>query len=110
MAIECITTDPAGAARPQDPRISPIAGAARGPNPRTDAEPPGDRNESLPPAACRQSSRLVPLGARGAGARPYRRPADSAERRIRGLPLVPRDGARIVRRSGHGAVDERAVR
>ena len=39
-----------------------------------------------------------------------REPADLALDRLRGLPLVPRDGARVVRGRGDGARDERAVR
>ena len=54
--------------------------------------------------------RLVPVGRRGA--RPGARggPADPPLDRVRGLPLVPRDGARVVRGSCDRGRDERALR
>ena len=46
------------------------------------------------------------------GARPCagRGPADPALDRLLGLPLVPRDGARVVRGRSHGPAHERALR
>ena len=39
-----------------------------------------------------------------------REQADPAQHRLRGVPLVPRDGARVVRGRGDRRADERAVR
>ncbi len=69
---------------------------------------PGD--QPLPAPARRQPRRLVPLGRGGALPRPRRRPADPALDRLRRLPLVPCDGARVVRGRVDGGGDERALR
>ncbi len=50
------------------------------------------------------------MGGGGARARPRRGPADPALDRLRRLPLVPRDGARVVRGRGDRRADERALR
>ena len=60
-------------------------------------EPARARDVSVPAPARGESRRLVPLGRRGARRRPRPRRADPALDRLRGLPLVPRDGARVVR-------------
>ena len=73
-------------------------------------EPPGAGDEPVPPPARRQPRRLVPVGRRGARPRARRGPADPALDRLRGLPLVPRDGARVVRGRRDRRADERAVR
>src|SRR5690606_35153867 len=65
-----------------------------------DGQPAGPRDESVPAAARGQPGRLVPVGRRGARARPGFRPPDPAVDRLLGVPLVPRDGARILRGSG----------
>src|SRR5690606_23332345 len=58
-------------------------------------QPLGRRHQSLPSAARGEPGRLAPLGRGGLrrGAPPQR--AGAALRRLRGLPLVPRDGARV---------------
>ena len=69
------------------------------------SKPTGGGDESVPSPACGQSGRLVPLGLRSARARPRREPAHPALHRVLGLPLVSRDGPRVVRgrsdRGGH---------
>ena len=57
-----------------------------------------------------QPGRLVPVGRRGVRARARRGQADPALGRLRGVPLVPRDGARVLRGRGDGAAHERALR
>ena len=57
------------------------------------------RDEPVPAPARRQPGRLVPVGRGGVRARARRGQADLALDRLLGLPLVPRDGARVVRRS-----------
>ena len=73
-------------------------------------EPTRRRDQPVPAPARRQPRRLVPVGRRGAGARPRRGQADPALDRLRRLPLVPRDGARVVRERRDRGVDERALR
>ena len=51
-----------------------------------------------------------PVGRRGARARATRRKADPAVDRLLGVPLVPRDGARVVRGSAGRGGDERGLR
>ena len=68
------------------------------------------RDQPVPPPARRQPGRLVPVGRRGARPGARRGPADPALDRLRGLPLVPRDGARVVRGRGDRGADERALR
>ena len=50
------------------------------------------------------------MGPRRAGAREVPRPADLPLDRLRGLPLVPRHGARVVRERGHGPLPQRPLR
>src|SRR3712207_6105236 len=66
-------------------------------------EPPSPGDEPLPPPAREESGRLVRLGRRGLRARPRGGQADPPLRRLRGLPLVPRHGARVLRGRGDGA-------
>ena len=73
-------------------------------------EPPRRRDEPVPAPARREPGRLVPVGRRGARAGRRRGPADPALGRLQRLPLVPRDGARVVRGRGDGGADERALR
>ena len=69
-----------------------------------------DRDEPVPPPARRQPGRLVPVGRRGVRARPRRGQAGAALGRVLVVPLVPRDGARVVRGPGRRRDDERPVR
>ena len=69
-----------------------------------------ERDQPLPAPARRQPGRLVPVGRGGARPRARRGPADPALDRLRRLPLVPRDGARVVRGRVDGGGDERALR
>ena len=50
------------------------------------------------------------MGRRGARPRARRGPADPPLHRLRGVPLVPRDGARVLRGRGNRAAPERALR
>src|ERR1700741_5073440 len=76
----------------------------------TDAQPPRLRDLALPAATRRQPGGLVSVGRRGVLAGPLVRPAGARLDRLRGLPLVPRDGAGVVRGPVRGVVDERVVR
>ena len=55
------------------------------------------RAQSVSSAAREQSGGLVPVGRRGVRAGAARREADLSVDRLLDLPLVPRDGARVVR-------------
>src|SRR3954453_1581610 len=79
--------DPAPVPSP-DGRRCRCAGAPR--------EPPRTRDEPVPAPACAQPGRLVHLGAGGPRARGVPGSSDLPVDRLRRLPLVPRDGARIV--------------
>ena len=68
------------------------------------------RDEPVPAPARHEPRGLVPLGRGGARTRPHAGQADPAVDRVRGLPLVPRDGARVVRGPGDRGPDERALR
>src|SRR6266849_233245 len=74
------------------------------------AQSSGTGNQPLPAAARAQSRRLARLG--GGGARPSARrgQADPPLGRVLRLPLVPRDGARVLRGPGGGRGDESPVR
>ena len=74
------------------------------------AEPTRERDQSLPAAARAQPGRLVPVGRRGAAQGRGRGQADLPVDRVRRLPLVPRDGARVVRGRRDGRAHERALR
>mgnify|MGYP000970890519 CR=1 FL=1 len=63
-----------------------------------------------PPPVRPPSGGLVALGSRGVGARSGDGPADPAQHRLRVMPLVPRDGERIVREPGGGGVHQRPFR
>ena len=73
-------------------------------------QPTAGRDVAVPPPARRQPGRLVGVGTGRVrrGARAQR--AGAAERRVRRLPLVPRDGARVVRGRRDRGVHERALR
>src|SRR3954451_20209647 len=73
-------------------------------------EPSRERDEPVPPPARFESRRLVPVGRRGARSRAGGGPADPALDRLRRVPLVPRDGARVVREPDGRGADERALR
>ena len=64
----------------------------------------------VPPPAQGQPRRLVPVGRRGARPRPRGGQADPRLDRLRRLPLVPRDGARVLRGPAGRRADERALR
>src|SRR3546814_15413456 len=66
--------------------------------------------QPLPASARRQPGALATLGRGGAGAGARTRPADPAVDRLFGVPLVPCDGARELRRHATGGADERALR
>ncbi len=85
-------------------------GATHDHNHRRPTQPSHPRNQPLPASAHGQSRGLVSLGTGGAGARRGRGQADPAQRGLFGVPLVPRDGARVVRRSRYRGADERTVR
>ena len=92
-----------------------VAGAttilrAAGSNLERDGEPARDRDQPVPAPAQGQPRRLVPVGHRSARARGRARPPDPAVDRLLVVPLVPRDGARVVRGSRDRAVHERALR
>src|ERR1700710_1010666 len=73
-------------------------------------QPPGAGDQSLPAPAPREPGRLVPLGRGGPRAGPRRGPPGLALGRLLGLPLVPRDGARVLRGSRGRRLPERALR
>ena len=68
------------------------------------------RDEPVPPAARREPGRLVPVGRRGLRARARGGQADLPLDRLLRLPLVPRDGARVVLGAGDRRADERELR
>ena len=74
------------------------------------AQPPRRGDESLSPPARRQPGRVVSVGARGPRPGQAPRPADLPEHRLRGLPLVSRDGTRVVRARADGALPQRPLR
>ena len=74
------------------------------------AQPPRRRR---PAPTCSSTRTTRSTGSRGAPRRslaPSARPADLPVDRLRGLPLVPRDGARVVRGRGRRRPPERALR
>ncbi len=75
-----------------------------------DGESACSRDLAVPAPAQGQPGGLVPLGRGGACARTRGAAADPALDRLLGLPLVPRDGARVVRGPGDGRAYERALR
>ena len=73
-------------------------------------EPARRRDVAVPPPAPRQPGRLVRVGSRGIAGRGSRRQAGPALGRVLRVPLVPRDGARVVRGRRGRSGDERRVR
>ncbi|CAA9534160.1 MAG: Uncharacterized protein YyaL, partial [uncultured Solirubrobacteraceae bacterium] len=69
-----------------------------------------ERNESLPPPAQGQPRRLAAVGRGGVAPRARGGQAAAGLDRLQRLPLVPRDGARVVRGRGDGRGDERPLR
>jgi len=69
-----------------------------------------ERDEPVPAPAQGQPRGLVPVGRGGSEEGAGGGQADPALRRLLGLPLVPRHGARVLRRRGDRADDERALR
>src|SRR5918998_1525030 len=102
------------------PSLTALAGYARPPlwyvclqeilEERAHGEPAGERDEPVPAAAQGQPRGLVPVGGGGAREGAGGGQADPALRRLLGLPLVPRHGARVLRGRRDGAHDERALR
>ena len=68
------------------------------------------RDLAVPAPAQGQPGRLVPVGRGGARRARDRGPPAAGLDRLLGLPLVPRDGARVVRGSRDRGADERALR
>ena len=71
---------------------------------------PRRRDLPVPPAARRQPRRLVRVGGRGVRARAGRGQAAARVGRLQLVPLVPRDGTRVVRERRDGRAHERALR
>ena len=78
--------------------------------PSSHAQPPRRRDQPVPPPARAQPGRLVSVGSRRARRGEAARPADLPVDRLRGLPLVSRDGTRVVRARADGALPERPLR
>ncbi len=78
--------------------------------PPAQPEPPDHVYQPLPAPARLQPRGLVSLGRGGPGARPPRGPAHLPEHRLRRLPLVPRDGAGVLRGPRDRAAAERELR
>ena len=76
----------------------------------TDAEPPRRRDLALPAPAQGQPGRLAAVGRAGARGGARARRAAARLDRLLGLPLVPRDGARVVRGPRRRGLHERALR
>src|SRR2546430_2897071 len=68
---------------------------------RSPDEPARGRDLAVPAPARRESGGLVSLGRGGPRARSRRGQTHPALDRLRGLPLVPRHGSRIVRSEEH---------
>ena len=77
---------------------------------RTCRQPPRGSVQPLPTPARPQPRGLVPLGGGRLRQGPRRGPPRVPLRGLRRVPLVPRDGARVLRGRGHRGVPERAVR
>ena len=78
--------------------------------PPMSTEPPRRRRLRVPQVRRAPADPLVPLGRRGLRRRPRAGPPGPARHRRGLVPLVPRDGRRVVRESGAGRVPERALR
>ncbi len=77
---------------------------------RPQGEPARKRDQRLPAAAHVQPGRLASLGRGGARQGARRGPAPPRLDRLQRLPLVPRDGARVLRGRGDGGPDEPPLR
>src|SRR5450759_4935892 len=97
-------------ARPEPRRCAACRRAVRTLRSRHAHEPARRRDEPVPPPARAQPRGLASMGRGGAGAGARRGPPDLPLHRLRGLPLVPRHGARVVRGSGDGGVPQRQLR
>src|SRR5690348_12418409 len=73
-------------------------------------EPSRAGAQSVPAAARGKSGGLVSLGPRGVREGARREQADFSLDRVLDLSLVPRDGARVVRKRRHRARAQRALR
>ena len=73
-------------------------------------EPARSRDQPVPAPACREPRRLVCVGAGGVRCCDRAQRADPVERRLQRLPLVPRDGPRMLRGRRGGRRDEPAIR
>ena len=105
-----------------DPRLAPVQGyaeggagglrAARRRDLTMEIRPqsPWAGDLALSSAARRQPGALAPVERRRSGGGQAARLPDPAFDRLRRLPLVPRDGARVVRERRNGAPHERVVR
>ncbi len=71
---------------------------------------PDRRAEPLPQATRPQPGGVVPVGRGGLGQSEGRGQADLPLDRVRGVPLVPRHGARVVRGPGDRRAPRRALR
>src|SRR4051794_35409858 len=74
------------------------------------AERPRSRDLAVPAPALGQPRRLAAVGRGGAAPRARARRAAAGLDRLQRVPLVPRDGARVLRGPGGRAADERALR
>ena len=97
-------------ARPSYARLAFRAGATLRHAHAHPQEPPRRLVVALPPPARGEPRRLAPVGPRGAGEGEAGGQADPPLDRLRGLPLVPRHGARELRGRGDRGADERALR
>src|SRR5690242_1176423 len=75
----------------------------------TPDEPAGAGDEPVPPPTRREPRRLAAMGGRGPLPGPCGRQAAARLHRLLRLPLVPCDGARVVRGRGDRGRDERAL-
>ena len=74
------------------------------------SEPPRGRDQPVPPPARDNPVDWYPVGRRGVRAGPHRRQADLLVGRLLVVPLVSRDGARVVRGPGDRRRHEPALR
>ncbi len=73
-------------------------------------EPPDPRDKPVSASACPEPRGLVSVGERGDRSGAPRGPADLPLDRLLRLPLVPRDGSRVVRESRDRRTHERPLR
>src|SRR6267378_2272162 len=101
----------AGRTPPRAPALSTVAcGGPLGWRRSAHGQRTRRRELSLPAPARAQPRRLAAVG--GGGAEPRARAGEAAAGvdRLLLLPLVSRDGARVLRGPGHGGADERGLR